>query len=354
MIEAKHHIACFFVFLSLTIYGQNENALDNAQREYERGNYERSLSYLNAGAGEEFSDKAIAIKNLWLLSENYIELQYPEQQIIENLKTIYTIDPLFTKEKYNLDVSGRVENRMNTIQVYPNWVFNISASRDLILPLVVKESYICEECIESDKYSYSEFGSNLSINLTYFYTDKRGVEAGIGYASSNYARNIDGKSKSDENSGYDRYSVSYNERLQFIDFPLRYVIKQQNWSFRVGVNYKYLIQSDAKLYHTYIDKFDEQTTELSTKDNLQKIRNKNLVFLGINIDRKIFPPKDKSLWYLSLTLHAQMGLNSFISGNHRFSDINAIYDTYYTDDSIKLAMIGLGIRFNYNANYKIQ
>ncbi len=357
MIEAKHYIGCFFIFFSVSMYGQNgnENALDNAQREYERGNYEKSLKYLPAGKVKVFNDKALDIKNLWLLSENYIELQYPEEEIIDNLKSIYAIDPLFTKDKYNLNISGNVESRLQTIHVYPKWVFNVVASRDLDVPMVVKEPYICEECIESDKYSYSELGSNFNINLAYFYSDKFGVETGIGYTASNYARNIKGKSKSDDYLGYDKYSVNYNEKLQFIDFPLRYVIRQKNWSFRLGANYKYLLQSDAKLYHTYIDKFEEQTTEQYTKDNLQKIRNRNLVFLGLNFDRKIFPGKrkDKSLWNISLNLNAQVGLNSFISEKNRLSNINFISDTYYTDDVIKMAMIGLGLGFNYNANYKI-
>ncbi len=160
MISVKYYIGWFCMFLTFQLYGQNrsENALDNAQREYDRGNYERSLNYLNAGTGEEFGDRALAIKNLWLLSENYVELEYPEKIIIENLISIYSIDPLFTKEKYNLDISSRVESRLQTIHVYPQWVLNINASRDLETPIIKKEPYICEECISSDDYSFSEPG----------------------------------------------------------------------------------------------------------------------------------------------------------------------------------------------------
>jgi hypothetical protein len=88
-------------------------------------------------------------------------------------------------------------------------------------------------------------------------------------------------------------------------------------------------------------------------DDLQKIRNRNLAFLGFGIARKIYPTKNKSLWFLSLSLNAQLGLNSFISKGNRLTDIDFISDSYYTDDVIKMAMIGLGLQFNYNANYKI-
>lgn len=355
MNEVKHYIACFCILFSVSIYGQNgnENALDNAQREYESGNYERSLNYLNAGTGEAFNNKTLAIKNFWLLSENYIELEYPEEIIIKNLRLIYSIDPLFTKDKYNLEISGGVESRLQTIHIYPKWVLNVAASRDLDVPIVVKEPYICEECIESDNYSYSELGSNLNINLAYFYREKFGIEAGIGYATAYYSRDIKGKSTSNEYLKNDMYSVSYHENLQFIDFPFRFVIRQNKWSFRMGANYKYLIHSDAKLYHTYTDKFEEQITQQYARDDLQKIRNKNLVFLGFNIDRKLFPGKDKSLWYLSFYLSAQVGLNSFISVKNRLSNINSIYETYYTDDKVSLTMLGIGLRINYNAKYKV-
>lgn len=347
MVEIKHHIACILVFLSVSIYGQNENALDNAQREYERGNYERSLSYLNAGTGEEFSDKAIAIKNLWLLSENYIELQYPEQQIIQQLKSIYTIDPLFTKEKYNLDVSGSVENRLNTIHVDPRWVINLSVSRDAVLPMVTKEPYICPECVDSDEYSKSEPGMNMVINLAFFYRKNLGLETGVGYTFTSYSRNLKAHSRNDE------YTLNYNERLHFIDVPFRYIIALNKWNFRIGANYKYLIQSNAKTFQLYSNSAAEPIRQEYPEDDLQKLRNRNLVFLGFNIDRRIYPAKSKSFWYLSVFLDAQVGLNSFISIENRLSNIDFISNTYYTDDKVSLTMLGVGLRINYNAKYKI-
>ncbi len=349
MIEAKFFNGCICLLLSVSMYGQNGNinALDNAQLEYERGNYERSLSYLNASTGVAFNDKALTIKNFWLTVENYIELQYPEEVIIENLKSILTMDPLFTEEKYNLDFSGSLASRMQTISVYPQWVLNVRASRDFIFPFVVKEPYICEECVESDNYSFSEMGSNLNFNLGYFYTRKLGVESGIGYTTFNYSRNINGISQGD------KYTLAYNEKLQLIDVPLYYVIALTKWNIRVGANYKYLIQSDAKIFHSFTDKIEEEITQQFTRDNLQEIRNNNLIFFGFHIDREIFPSKDKSLWYLTLNFISQVSLNSFISEKHRLSDLGFISDTYYTDDKVNFAMFGLGLRFNYNAKYKI-
>lgn len=337
------------MLLSISAYGQldNKTVLENAQREYEKGNYERSLKYLNPITDFEFNDKTLAIKRLWLLTENYIELHISEERIINNLDSILLIDPLFSKGKYNLEMSSRMESRLFTIDVYPQLVLNVNASGNLMMPIVETESYICAECIESDKYSNSEIGSNLNINLAFFYNKKSGVEIGIGYATSNYSRNIKGISSNDS------YSVQYNERLQFIDFPVRYIIALDKWKIRVGANYKYLIQSNAKIYHSYTNKFEEQKTQQYSMDNLQKIRNRNFVYLGFEIDREIYPAKGKSLWYLSVNFNAQFGLNSFINRENRYSDIDFISDTYYTDDLLRMAMIGFGLRFNYNANYKI-
>jgi hypothetical protein len=350
MNNLKHYIGCICILLSVSIYGQNQNEivfLNNAQRELEKGNYESSLDYLNALSGTKLNDDVLAIKSLWLLSENYVELEYPEESILENLRAIYSIDPLFTKEKYNLDVSSRVENRLQTISIYPNWVLSVNASKDYIIPVVKKEPYICPECVSSDSYSFSELGSNFNINLAYYFKNNYGLESGIGYATATYSRIIQSESSGDE------YTVSYEEKLQLIDFPIRYIIEGNKWSIRIGANYKYLVQSNAKIYHTYLNNSGDQIRQEYTRDDLSEIRNRNLFFLGFNIDRKIYPTKGKSLWFLSLNLNAQMGLNSFIAKENRLSDINFISDTYYTDDSIKLAMIGLGLRFNYNANFKI-
>jgi hypothetical protein len=240
-----------------------------------------------------------------------------------------------------------MESRLNSIDVYPQLVLSVSVSGNLMMPIVETEPYICAECIESDKYSNSEMGSNFTVNLAYFYSKKSGVEVGIGYATSNYSRNIKSISSND------KYSVQFNERLQFIDFPARYIIALNKWKVRLGANYKYLIQSNAKIYHIYLNSSGEQIKQEYAKDNLHKIRNRNLAFLGLGFDREIYPTKSKSLWYLSLNFNAQIGLNSFINKENRYSDIDFISDTYYTDDMIKMAMVGVGLRFNYNANYKI-
>jgi len=345
MIYVRNYIYCFALLLSISAYGQldNKTVLENAQREYEKGNYERSLDYLKSISDFELADDFSEIKRRWLLSENYIELLRPEEYILNNLDSILLIDPLFSKEKYNLEISSRMEARLSTINVYPNWVLSLHASRDLIIPVINKEPYICAECVESDQYSYSEMGSDFNINLAYFFKNRNGIEAGIGYAAVNYSRTVKSRSSNDE------YSVQYNERLQFIDFPVRYIIALNNWNLRVGANYKYLIKSNAKVYHTGVE-----IQQVYSLDDLQKIRNRNLAYLGFGIDRKIYPVKDKSLWNISLSLNAQMGLNSFISKENRLSDIDFISDTYYTDDIVNMAMVGFGLRFNYNANYKIQ
>lgn len=333
------------MLLSISAYGQldNKTVLENAQREYEKGNYERSLDYLKSISDFELADDFSEIKRRWLLSENYIELLRPEEYILNNLDSILLIDPLFSKEKYNLEISSRMEARLSTINVYPNWVLSLHASRDLIIPVINKEPYICAECVESDQYSYSEMGSDFNINLAYFFKNRNGIEAGIGYAAVNYSRTVKSRSSNDE------YSVQYNERLQFIDFPVRYIIALNKWNLRVGANHKYLIKSNAKVYHTSVE-----IQQVYSLDDLQKIRNRNLAYLGFGIDRKIYPVKDKSLWNISLSLNAQMGLNSFISKENRLSDIDFISDTYYTDDIVNMAIVGFGLRFNYNANYKIQ
>lgn len=349
MTLGKFYIGWYFLLFPVSVFGQiGDETIDNAQNEYDRGNYERSLNYLNDTLNLELND-VLSIKRHWLISENYVELQYPEEVIIDNLKSILTIDPLFTDDKYNLEISSRVESRLLTIDVYPEWVVNVNASRDLIIPLVVKEPYICAECIQSDNYSFSEQGSNINVNVAYYFKKQYGFEAGIGFASSIYTRNIKGISSND------KYSVDYSERLQIIDLPLRYIIVLNKWSFRVGANYKYLFRSSASVYHSYIDDLNEPNKQvINTSDDLQKTRNRNLIFLGFNIDRKIYPAKDKSLWYLSLNLNAQIGLNSFIDEKNRLSDVNFISDTYYTDDKVSLAMIGIGLRLNYNAKYKIK
>jgi hypothetical protein len=320
----------------------NKTALDNAQREYEKGNYERSLDFLKYITDSELTDDYLEVKRRWLLAENYIELSRPEDMIISNLDSILLIDPLFSKEKYNLDISSRMESRLLTINVYPNWVLSVIASKDLMIPIINKEPYICAECVESDHYSFSEMGSNFNINLAYFFKNQYGIEAGIGYATANYSRTVKSRSSGDE------YSVQYNEQLQFIDIPVRYIIALNKWNIKVGANYKYIIQSNAKVYHTGVE-----IQQVYSLDDLQKIRNRNLAFLGFGIARKIYPTKNKSLWFLSLSLNAQLGLNSFISKGNRLTDIDFISDSYYTDDVIKMAMIGLGLQFNYNANYKI-
>lgn len=344
MVLVRYYICCFSVLLTISGYGQidKKTALNNAQREYEKGNYERSLDYLKPITDLQLTDDYLEIKRRWLLTENYIELSHPEEKIINNLDSILLIDPLFSKGKYNLEMSSRMENRLLTIDVYPNWVLSASVTRDLMIPVIIKEPNICADCIVSDEYSFSEMGSNFNINLAYFLKNRNGIEAGIGYATANYSRYIESM------SGGDEYSVQYNERLQFIDFPVRYIITLNKWNIRVGANYKYLIQSNAKVYHTGVE-----IQQVYSLDDLQKIRNRNLAYLGFGIDRKIYPTKGKSLWYLSLSLNAQIGLNSFISSENRLSDIDFISDTYYTDDMIKMAMIGLGLRINYNANYKI-
>lgn len=344
MIIQRYYICCFGILLSLSVLGQDDNKviLENAQKEYEKGNYERSLYYLKSISEYELTVDYLEVKRRWLLAENHIELSRPEEMILNNLDSILLIDPLFSKEKYNLEISSRLESRLNTINVYPNWMLSVHASRDLMIPVINKEPYICAECVESDHYSFSDMGSNFNINLAYFFKNRNGIEAGIGYATANYSRTIKSISSSDE------YSVQFNERLQFIDIPVRYIIAFNKWNIRIGANYKYLIQSNAKVYHS-----GTEIQQVYSLDDLQKIRNRNLAYLGFGIDRKIYPTKDKSLWYLSLNLNAQMGLNSFVSKENRLSNIDFISDTYYTDDVIKMAMIGLGLRFNYNANYKI-
>jgi hypothetical protein len=349
MIIQRCYICCFGILLSLSVLGQDDNKiiLENAQKEYEKGNYERSLDYLKSISDFELKDDYLEVKRRWLLAENYIELSRPEEKILNNLDSILLIDPLFSKEKYNLEVSSRMESRLFTIDVFPQWVLSVNASENLMVPIVEAEAYICEECIESDNYSYSELGSNLNMNLAFFYNRKLGFEIGIGYATSNYSRNIKGISSNDT------YSVQFNESLQYVDFPVRYIIALNKWKVRVGANYKYLIQSNAKIYHSYTNKFEEQKTQQYSMDNLQKIRDRNFVYLGFEIDREIYPIKSKSLWYLSVNFNAQIGLNSFVNKENRYSDIDFISDTYYTDDMIRMAMIGFGLRFNYNANYKI-
>ena len=198
MVLVKTYICCFVVLLTLSAYGQmdNKTVLDNAQREYEKGNYERSLDYLKSISDFELTDDFWEVKRRWLLAENYIELSRPEEMILNNLDSILLIDPLFSKEKYNLEISSRMESRLNTIDVYPNWMLSVHVSRDLMIPVINKEPYICAECVENDRYSFSEMGTNFNINLAYFFKNRNGIEAGIGYATANYSRTI--KSMSSE------------------------------------------------------------------------------------------------------------------------------------------------------------
>ncbi len=302
MIIERCYICCFGILLSLSVLGQEDNKiiLENAQKEYEKGNYERSLDYLKSISNFELTVDYLEVKRRWLLAENYIELSRPEEMILNNLDSILLIDPLFSKEKYNLEISSRMESRLLTIDVYPNWMLSVHVSRDLMIPVINKEPYICAECVESDHYSFSEMGSNFNINLAYFFKNRNGIEAGIGYATANYARTINSISSSDE------YSVQFNERLQFIDIPVRYIIALNKWNIRIGANYKYLIQSNAKVYHTGVE-----IQQVYSLDNLQKIRNRNLAYLGFGIDRKIYPTKDKSLWYSIPKLKCSIGLKFF-------------------------------------------
>jgi hypothetical protein len=330
--------------LGTSLVAQPDQKLMDAERQYFSGNYEKSLESLNQIVlmkKEQFIQKEI------LVIENFIALHFPEDTIRNELISIYRIDPNFDPKSLNIDISDPLEQRLNTIVVYPLLIFSIEGSLMYNLPLVHKEPDVCEECVINDHYRYNSFTTGIGFRAVYMMNRTLGTEIGFGINSAGYQRNI--QSASYQNS----YSVRYSENLRFLNFPIRIVSFNSGWTYKAGINYRYLIKSDAGATYKYTTPYLESLQKEYSINNSLKSRNRNLFFFSIEINKTLIDLKNQN-WYMSTGCEIQMGLNSLTNKNKMFSDFTFVSDTYYTDDRVHLCFINFRVTLNYKAYHVIK
>jgi len=282
------------------MYAQPDIKLIEAGRQYRSGNYEKSLVTLQ---GFMLPNEDQYIQKEILTVENYIALHFSEDTIRNALLSIYKVNPNFDLQSVNMDISDALTQRLKTIVVYPKLVGSMDLDLLFTFPLVQKVPGVCEECIVHDQYRYGSFNTGIGFRLAYMISKSWGGEIGLGINSAGYRRNIEGS--------YDTnyYKVEFTEKLLFLNVPVRIIKSNSVWTYKAGINYRYLLSSDASAILKNTTRYNENEQLSYTLDNSVNYRNRNLVFLSLEINRILLDLTNKT-WFVTAGAEFQMGLNS--------------------------------------------
>jgi len=329
------------LFETSICFAQNDNKLIKAQDQYRDGNFENSLELLHDIPGMPLQQE---ILRKVLTAENALSLHYPEDTIHAVLISIYKSNPTIDFSELNVDLSDAFQSRLKTIRSYPEFKISLEGTINYIFPRVRKEPHICNECVVSDHYRYSGFYPGVNLRAAFLFKPKIGIELGIGYNSAEYSRLLIGKINKDS------YSISYSEKLKLLDFPVRMLYYHRNWSYKAGLNYKYLLDSNAKAIIRKNNADGENVIKPYNREDSLLFRKKNLFFLGFDVSREIFHMKNRR-WSVEASLGLQLGLNSHIDEESLFQDIYFVTDANLVDDLVSLNSLSFGLRVKYNAKY---
>ena len=321
-----------------------DEALSKAKNEFNSGNYEKSLELLNA---IRLNADEPNIQRYILIAEDLIALSVSEDSIHNTITSVYMVNPKFDPKSQNIDISDALLRRINSIVVYPKFIFSLEAPLNYILPLVKKQPYVCAECVSKDNYEYKSFGEGIDIRLTFMKNKMFGGETGIGFTTARYQRNI--KNIADEST----YSLQFSEKLQLINIPLKTVWILKKWTYKAGLNYKYLIKSNITGILSNTSILGERQQTAYTRNNGETLRNRNLFFLSAEINRTLFQMKNKR-WYITTGSELQVGLNTLTDKKYRLSDINFVSNTNYTDDLVHLCFISINLGLHFEAHHYIK
>jgi hypothetical protein len=330
------------LLVSKILTAQPDQKLIDADRQYRSGNYEKSLESLSQFflmKKEQFIQKEI------LVTENLIALHYSEDTIRKELISIFRLDPYFDPGTLNTDISDQLTQRLKTIEVYPTLTFSMEGLIFYNIPIIHREPYVCEECVTKDHYQHNTFSAGIGFRAAFMINRAYGAEIGFGINSGSYQRNI-------KSTSQDPYKVHFKEDLQFLNVPIRIMRINSGWSYKAGINYRYLIKSDISAIITSTNQYGESLQKGYYANNSLSIRNRNLFFFSAEINRNIIDFKNQN-WFISTGCEIQIGLNT-LTDNNKHYNVDFTTNTYYGDDRVYLCFLSFKVALNLNAYHKIK